>query len=183
MRVESGADWLGERMAEQRLVSLSGELDRDAANRAVATLALHDAGSDEPVRLRLSDLSAGLDLALMLVDALDLMGAPVHASTVGVLDGAAVAILAVADHRTAGRHASLWLREPPPPHGFLARDLPAHAEEHRRRLRQLQERIAAACGRPVETIAEDMRAGRLLDAEQARDYGLLGEPPRSGPLA
>lgn len=177
MRVEPGADWLGERMAEKRLVALSGELDPETANRAVATLALLDASGDEPVRLRLSDLSAGLDLALMLVDALDLMGAPVHASTVGTLDGAAVAILAVADHRTAGRHASLWLREPPPPVGVPARDLPAHAEEYRRRLRRLQERIAAACARPVETIAEDMRAGRLLDAGQARDYGLLDPAP------
>jgi ATP-dependent Clp protease protease subunit len=94
----------------------------------------------------------------MLVDALDLMGAPVHATTLGMLDGAAVAIVAVADQRTAGSHANLRLREPPPPHGFA---------------RRLQERIAAACAHPVDEVAADMRADRLLDAEQARHYGLL----------
>jgi hypothetical protein len=97
-------------MAAQRLVMLSGELDRESANRAVATLALCDATGDEPVFLRLSEVSAGLDTALMLVDALDLMGAPVHAK--GMLDGAAVAIVAVADQRTAGSHSNLRLREP-----------------------------------------------------------------------
>jgi ATP-dependent Clp protease, protease subunit len=170
-------DWLGERMAAQRVVMLSGVLDRETANRAVATLALCDATGDDPVQLRLADVSAELDVALMLVDALDLMGAPVHASTLGLLDGAAVTILAVADQRTAGTHASVWLREPPPPRGFTARELETHAEHHRRRLRRLQERIAAACGRPANTVAADMRAGWLLDAEAAREYGLLDADP------
>lgn len=179
--IDAGPDWLGERMAAQRVVMLSGVLDRETANRAVATLALCDATGDEPVRLRLTDVSAELDVALMLVDALDLMGAPVHASTLGLLDGAAVTILAVADQRTAGTHASVWLREPPPPRGFTARELETHAEHHRRRLRRLQERIAAACGRPADAVAADMRAGRLLDVEAAREYGLLDADPTAGP--
>lgn len=173
VHIESGPDWLSERMAAQRLVMLSGELDQESANRAVATLALCDATGDEPVLLRLSGVSAGLDTALMLVDALDLMGAPVHATTLGMLDGAAVAIVAVTDQRTAGNHASLRLREPPPPHGFAERELHTHAAHHQRQLRRLQERIAAACAHPVDEVAADMRADRLLDAEQARQYGLL----------
>jgi ATP-dependent Clp protease protease subunit len=171
--VEAGSDWLGERMAEQRVVMLSGALDREAANRAVAMLALCDATGDEPVRLRLTDVSAELDTVLMLVDALDLMGAPVHASALGLLDGAAVAILAVADRRTAGAHARIRLREPPPPRGFAPRELETHARHHERQLRLLQERIATACGRPVDAVAADMRAGRLLDTDAAREYGLL----------
>ncbi len=178
--INAGPDWLAERMAAQRVVMLSGVVDRESANRAVATLALCDATGDDPVRLHLTDVSAELDVALMLVDALDLMGAPVHARTLGLLDGAAVAILAVADRRTAGRNASVQLRDPPPPRGFAARELETHAEHHRRRLRRLQERIAAACGRPVEAVAADMRAGRLLDVDAACEYGLLDADGRAG---
>jgi ATP-dependent Clp protease, protease subunit len=178
--IDAGPDWLGERMAAQRVVMLSGVVDRETANRAVATLALCDATGDDPVLLHLIDVSAELDVALMLVDALDLVGAPVHASTLGLLDGAAVAILAVADRRIAGRNASVQLREPPPPRGFAARELETHAEHHRRRLRRLQERIAAACGQPVEAVAADMRAGRLLDVDAARVYGLLDADGRAG---
>ena len=152
---------------------LSGELDRESANRAVATLALCDASGDEPVLLQLSGVSSGLDTALMLIDALDLMGAQCTPPRWAHLDGAAVAIVAVADRRTAGSHANLRLREPPPPHGFAARDLHTHAAHHQHQLRRLQERIAAACAHPVNQVAADMRADRLLDAEQARQYGLL----------
>jgi len=42
-----------------------------------------------------------------------------------------------------------------------------------RRLRRLQERLAEATGRDVEQIAADMRTGRLLSTEEAREYGLV----------
>jgi ATP-dependent Clp protease protease subunit len=173
-------DWLAERLLDQRVVALSGELDDDTVNRAVAALALLDATGDEPVRLRLSGVSADLDTALPIVDALDLMGAPVHATALGTLTGPAVALLAVADHRVAGPHAVLHLREPRTPRGTHGREIESWAAEHARQLRRLQERLAAACGRPVEDIAADMAAQRLLTADEAKDYGLVDttEPTR-----
>jgi ATP-dependent Clp protease protease subunit len=180
-------DWLGERLLEQRVVALAGELDAETVNHTVAALALLDAQGDEPVRLRLSGVSADLDTALPIIDAIDLMGVPVHATCVGTLTGAAIALLAVADHRTAGAHAVLQLVEPRTPGGIPGRELEARAAEHAARLRSLQERLAEACGRPVEEIASDMRSGRLLSATEARDYGLVdvAEPTHrtsSGPV-
>ena len=172
------SDWLAQRLLDQRVVALSGQLDDEAANRAVAQLGLLDATGDAPVSLRLSGVSADLGAVLTLVDALDLMGAPVHALCLGTLTGAAVALLAVADQRVAGRHVTVHLCEPRAPHGIPGRELETLAAEHARQLRHLQERIADACGRPADEIAADMRSGKLLTAEEARDYGLLdtGEP-------
>jgi ATP-dependent Clp protease protease subunit len=169
-------DWLAERLLDQRVVALSGELDDDAVNRAVAALALLDATGDDPVQLRLSGVSADLDTALPLLDAIDLMGAPVHATALGTLTGPAVALLAVADHRVAGPHAVLHLREPTNGRGLHGRGIEAWAAEHARQLRRLQERLAAACGRPVEEVAADMAAGRLLTAQEAQEYGLVDAP-------
>lgn len=182
--VVGAGDWLAERLLEQRVVTLSGELDVDVANRTVAELALLDATGDGPVRLQLSGVSADLDVALTLVDALDLVGAPVHATALGVLTGPAVAVLAVADRRALGTHATVRLCEPRVPRGVPGRGVEAEAAERARQLRQLQERIAAACGRSVEEVAADMRAGRLLDAAEARAYGLLDAAgPASGPTS
>lgn len=166
-------DWLAERLLDQRMIALSGELDAAVLNRTVAELALLDASGDEPVQLRLSGLAADLDTALTLVDALDLMTAPVHVTALGTLSGAAVAVLAVADVRTAGAHLLVQLREPRSPSGVPGPQLATEAAEHAARLRRLQERLGEACGRPVDEVAADMRAGRLLSADEAREYGLL----------
>lgn len=171
--VVTGPDWLAQRLFDQRVVALAGELDAETANHAVAELALLDASGDEPVQLRLSGVGADLDTALTLVDALDLMGAPVHATCVGTLTGPAVALLAVAARRTAGRHTTLHLCEPRVPHVLGGRELESLAAEHTRQLRRLQERLAEACGRPADEIAADMRAGKLLTVAEARDYGLV----------
>ena len=173
-------DWLGERLLDQRVVALAGELDAETVNHTVAALALLDAEGDAPVQLRLSGVSADLDAALPLIDAIDLMGAPVHATGVGTLSGAAIALLALADRRTVGPHAMLRLVEPRQPGGIPGREVEARAAEHAARLRGLQERLAEACGRPVDEVAADMRAGRVLTAPEARDYGLVdvAEPPR-----
>jgi ATP-dependent Clp protease protease subunit len=165
-------DYLGERLLDQRVVALAGDLDADTVNRAVASLALLDANGDEPVQLRLTGVSADLDAALTLVDALDLMGAPVHATCVGSLTGPAVALLAVADRRVVAPHAVLHLTEPRAPRGLSGREVETAAAEQARRLRRLQERLAEACGRPTEEIAADMRAGRVLDAAEAQASGL-----------
>ena len=173
--VVGGGDWLAERLLDQRVVTLSGELDTDAVNRAVAELALLDATGDDPVRLRLSGVGADLEGALTLVDALDLVGVPVHATSLGTLSGPAVAVLAVADRRVAGAHAMVRLCEPRAPRGVPGHEVEAWAAEHARQLRRLQERLAAACGRSVDEVAADMRAGRLLDAKEARAYGLVDD--------
>jgi ATP-dependent Clp protease, protease subunit len=124
------------------------------------------------VQLRLSGVTADLDPVLTLVDALDLVAAPVHAVALGTITGPAVALLAVADHRVVGPHAIVALTEPRTPRGLSGREVELAAEQRARGLRRLQERLAAACGRPVEEIAADMRAGRVLGAEEARAYGL-----------
>ena len=41
-------DWLAQRLLDQRVVTLSGEVDDEAANRAVAQLGLLDATGDDP---------------------------------------------------------------------------------------------------------------------------------------
>jgi ATP-dependent Clp protease protease subunit len=169
-------DFLAQRLLDQRVIALAGDVDDETANRVVAELGLLDATGDAPVDLRLTGVTADLGPALTLVDALDLMGAPVRVTCLGTLTGPAVALLAVADRRIAGRHAAVHLTEPRTAHGISGRELETLAAEHARQLRRLQERMAEACGRPADEIAADMRAGRLLTTEEAREYGLVDGP-------
>jgi ATP-dependent Clp protease, protease subunit len=174
--VVGSGDFLAQRLLEQRMIAVAGDVDEETANRVVAELGLLDATGDEPVQLRLTGVSADLGAALTLVDALDLMGAPVHVTCLGTLSGPAVALLAVGARRTVGRHATVHLTEPRTVHGIPGRELETVAAEQARQLRRLQERVADACGRPVDELAADMRDGRMLTAQQAQEYGLADAP-------
>lgn len=165
--------WLSDKLFARRLVMVSGWLDADRAGRAAGELMLHDADSDDPVELHLTDVDADLDAAITLLDVIELMGVPVRVSVAGRVRGPAVALLAAGDQRTLRPHATVELCEPrvEVPAG-RASELVVQAADYARRLRRVQERIATTCGRPIDEIATDMRTGRFLDPAAAADYGL-----------
>ena len=162
-----------DRLRESGIVLLSGFLDGAAAQRAAAALMLLDAEHDRPVRLHLGCPDGDLDAALLLAETVDLLTLDTTALVTGVLGGPVLAVLAAAGRREAHRHALLRLQEPTGTAAGRAGRLAADAEQHARQVAQLHERLAAATGRDGVEIADDLRAGRLLTAEQAVDYGLL----------
>ncbi|HKE52061.1 MAG TPA: ATP-dependent Clp protease proteolytic subunit [Actinomycetes bacterium] len=165
--------WLSDKLFDRRVVMVAGWLDAERASRAGGELMLHDADSDDPVELYLTDLDADLDAAITLLDVVELMGVPVQVSVAGRLRGPAVALLAAGDQRVMRPHSTVELCEPRlAVAAGRASELAAQAADYARRLRRIQERIASTCGRPVDEIAADMRTGRFLDAEAAAGYGL-----------
>lgn len=162
-----------DRLRERGILLLSGFLDGAAAQRAAAALMLLDAEHDGPVRLHLGCPDGDLDGALLLAETVDLLTLDTTALVTGVLGGPVLAVLAAAGRREAHRHALIRLQEPTGSAAGRADRLAADAEQHARQVAQLHERLAGATGRDAGEIAADLRAGRLLSAEQAVDYGLL----------
>jgi ATP-dependent Clp protease protease subunit len=166
---------LADRLLARRIVMLMGPLDRDSGSDAVARLLLLDADSADPIELHLSCADGDLDASLVLAETVDLVRAPVTAVLRGAVGGAAVAVIAASDRVVAHPTASIVLREPSTSASGRADELSAAAEQHALQVGRLRSRIAAATGRPSDEIASDLRAGRILDARQALDYGLVDE--------
>ncbi len=172
------ADALTARLLEQRIVLVGGHLDHGLGNRAAAQLLLlgADPGHEpaRPVQLHLSCPSADLDAALALADAVELSPAPVHALVRGTLAGPALVVLCAAAERTAHRNATLVLSVPEPTAGEgTAGELAVYAEQHERQVARLVSLVATATGRSDAEVERDLRAGRVLPAPEALEYGLL----------
>jgi ATP-dependent Clp protease protease subunit len=185
-----GADgppaWLEERLFERRVIMLRGPLTGTTASSAAAALLTLDAMGTEPVELHLTALDGELAAAFAVVDAMESMRAPVHVLVPSQAGGAAVAVLAAGRRRLAHRHASIRLREPMT--GALAGtadEVAAAAGQHLRELDELIVRLADVTGQPRSRIEDDLSAGALLGAEQAKEYGLIDEilGPARPPLA
>jgi ATP-dependent Clp protease protease subunit len=176
------AGWLEERLFDRRVVLLHGPLTGPAATQAAAALLTLDAMGAEPVQLHMSVSDGELSAAFAVVDAVDAMRAPLHALVTVEVGGAAVVVLAAADRRLAYRHARIRLAEPRSASvSGTADEVAAAAGRYLRELEELAVRLADATGQPRSRVEDDLSAGRILTAEQAREYGLLhdivGPPP------
>jgi ATP-dependent Clp protease protease subunit len=174
---ESGVgSWLEERMFGQRLVLLQGPVDAAAANRAAATLLTLDALGTEPIRLQVSAAHGDLTAVFALVDALDAMRAPVHATAIGEIGGAAVGVYAATHRRLAYPHSRFRLAEPGADGvSGTADQVAAAAGRYLQALEDLMVRVAEVTGQPRSRVEDDFSTGRVLDATQAREYGLVDE--------
>jgi len=170
------AGWLEERLFDRRVVLLHGPLTGPAATQAAAALLTLDTMGAEPVQLHMSVADGELSAAFAVVDAVDAMRAPLHALVTAQAGGAAVAVLAAADRRLAYRHARIRLAEPRAAAvSGTADEVAAAAGQYLRELEELAVRLAEVTGQPRSRIEDDLSAGRVLTAQEARDYGLLDD--------
>jgi ATP-dependent Clp protease protease subunit len=165
--------WLQEELFRRRIVLVTGPLDDDVAARAAAQVVALDAASDAPITIHLDSPDATLEAAFVLMDTLDAVRAPVRVHCRGRVGGPAVGVVAVARGRTASAHTRFRLGQPTARFSGTPDAVDAYSRQQRDLLWAFQARVAAATGRPPEEVADDMRAGRYLDAGEAREYGLI----------
>lgn len=173
-------DSLTERLLGIRTVLVSGPIEAEEATRVAAMLLTLDAESPKPVTLRLNSPGGDLGAALMLADTVDLMRAPVHLTCLGEVGGAALAVLTAGAERTAtpGTRFHLVEPKPPVPQGALtAGELGTAVQAHETQVERLAWRIAQLTHRaPAEVRADLASPGRVLDAAEAAEYGLVSGP-------
>jgi ATP-dependent Clp protease protease subunit len=166
-------DWLREKLFASRILPVTGRLDDAVATHAAAQIILLDAASAAPIDIHLDSPDGTVEAAFVLIDIFDSLRAPVRVHCRGRVGGAAVGVVAVAGHRAASPHARFRLAEPTAGFSGTPEATLAATRQYRDLLWRLQARIARATGRPAEEIAEDMRRGRWLDADEALAYGLI----------
>jgi ATP-dependent Clp protease, protease subunit len=166
--------WLEERLFDRRVIVLRGRMDAAMASHAAGALLTLDAMGAEPVQVQMSVQDGELDAAFAIVDAIDAIRAPVHATVTSEVGGAAVVVLAAATRRLAFTHARIRLAEPRVATvAGTADEVTAAAGQYLRELEEMAVRLAEVTGQPRSRIEDDLTAGRILTAEQAREYGLI----------
>lgn len=168
--------WLGERLFDRRIIVLRGQLDSSLASQVVGALLTLDLLGVDPIQLHMSVQDGELSSAYSIVDAIDAARAPVHVLVTSEVGGAAVAILAAANRRLAFVHGRIRLAEPRVATvAGTADEVTAAAGQYLREVEEMAVRLAEVTGQPRSRIEDDLAAGRILTAEQAREYGLIDE--------
>jgi ATP-dependent Clp protease, protease subunit len=167
--------WLQEKLFERRILLVTGRLDEDRVAEAAAALMALDATGDRPIELHLDSPDGTLESAFVLIDTLDLLHATLRAHCRGQVGGPTIGVLTAAEHRSASPHTRFRLAQPTVQFSGTPDQIAQHSRQQQDLLWRLHARVARLTGRPVEEVAEDMRRGRSLDAQEALEYGLIDE--------
>lgn len=169
----SSASSAADMLFDRRIVLASGRIDGALATDLSARLIMLDGAGDEPVALHLRASDADLEAAFAVADTIGILSCPVNVVVIGQAGGPALLVLAAGRRREMTPHATLLLTEPKTHAEGAASDVAIHEEEYRRKVDAFYIRLAEVTGREVDEIRDDARGGRMLTAEQAREYGLI----------
>jgi ATP-dependent Clp protease protease subunit len=164
------------RLLRERVVFLSGELDDAGGNAIVAQLLLLEA--EDPRRdisLYINSPGGSPTAMFAIYDAMQALEPDVATWCLGQAASAGATLLAsgVAGKRHALPNARILLHQP---HGGLqgtSEDIRIHAAEFARTRRRQEEILAEHTGQPLEKIVADLDRDFILEAEEAKAYGVV----------
>jgi ATP-dependent Clp protease protease subunit len=162
-------------LLRERVVVLRAALDDGVANELIAQLLLLDAERPgEDISLYVNSPGGSATALCAVYDGMESVASDVATYCVGQAASAAAVVLAAGARgkRFALPHSRVLLHQP---HGVEGRstDIETHAREIARHRRRIEEILAAHTGRSIDRIAADIDRDLVLDAEHARDYGIV----------
>jgi ATP-dependent Clp protease protease subunit len=170
-----------EHLFASRTVLIFGEVTTALAESVSAELlALAQRGS-EPIRVVVHSQGGHVESGDTIHDVIRYVGPQVRMIGTGWVASAGALIYAAAprEHRYAFENTRFLLHQPLGGVGGPASDVEIEARQILAMRRRLNGIFAEATGQTVEKITRDTERNHWMNAEEARDYGLVGKIVRS----
>jgi ATP-dependent Clp protease protease subunit len=173
-------------LLKERVVYLGQAIDSTVANSIVAQLLWLDREDpDRDIALYVNSPGGEVYAGLAIIDTMELIRSDVSTIAVGFSASMGTAVLAAGakGKRYALPSATIHMHQALGGAQGQTRDVEIHAAELVRLNQRMRELLADRTGRPLEEIARDFDRDRFMDAEEAREYGLVDEVLAAGTVA
>lgn len=167
---------LEERLADERILFLWGEIDTSLAGGLIMRLLeLQSKNPDRDIHLYINSPGGSVDDTLAIYDTIGFLNCDVCTYCVGQAASGAAMILAAgaAGKRYALPHSKIMIHQPWGGVSGQASDIQIQAEEILRAKRMLNELLAKHTGKSVEKIEKDTERDRYLTPKEALEYGIV----------
>jgi ATP-dependent Clp protease protease subunit len=166
------------KLLEERIVFLGTPIDDISANDVMAQfMHLEYQAPDRDISLYINSPGGSFTAMSAIYDTLQFVTCDVETVCLGQAGTSAAVLLAAGTpgKRSALPGARVAIHQPsfPEPIQGQASDLAIQAEELARTRVQLEALLALHTGRTVEQVSADIERDRIMDAQQALEYGLV----------
>lgn len=170
-----GQDILVERMMETRTILLSGEINKELAERVIRQLILLESKSDEPIKVLIDSPGGDADAGYAIYDMMRFIKPDVYNIGMGLVASAAAIILLASpkEQRIALPNSHYLIHQPLSGIRGVATEIEIHAKELEKLRAKINKLISDETGRAIEKVEKETDRDYWLSAEDAQEYGLV----------
>lgn len=173
---------LMQKFLNTRQIILSGEVDKELAEKIVRQLLILEADSDsKPIYVYIDSPGGDVDAGFAIFDMIRFIKPPVYTIGMGLVASAGALILLAAprDHRLGFPNSHYLIHQPLSGIKGVATDIEIHAKEIEKIKAKINALIAAETGKDEAAVTKDTNRDYWLSADEAADYGLISAVVKS----
>jgi ATP-dependent Clp protease protease subunit len=174
---ESSLDPLAGRMLKTRTILLSGDINKELAEKTIRQLLLMEEMGADPLRIFIDSPGGDADAGYAIFDMIRFVKPEVWTIGMGLVASAAAIIqLASPKERRVGLPNSHYLiHQPLSGIRGVATDIEIHAKELEKLREKINHLIADETGGPVSQVEKDTDRDYWMNAVEAVNYGLISK--------
>ncbi|MFP4329249.1 MAG: ATP-dependent Clp protease proteolytic subunit [Alkalispirochaetaceae bacterium] len=164
-----------DKMLKTRTILISGEINKELAERVVRQLIILETESDEPIYVFIDSPGGDADAGYAIFDMIRFVKPEVYTVGMGLVASAGSLILLAAekDRRVATPNSHYLIHQPLSGMRGVATEIEIHAREIERMKARINKLISEETGQPIEKVEKDTDRDFWMTAEEAKEYGLV----------
>jgi len=163
------------RMLKTRTIMLSGEINKDLAEKTIRQLILLEDMGDDPIRIFIDSPGGDADAGYAIFDMIRFVKPKVWLIGMGLVASAAAIIQLASpkEFRVGLPNSHYLIHQPLSGIRGVATDIEIHARELEKLRAKINKLISDETGNPFEQVEKDTDRDFWMNAEEAVKYGLI----------
>jgi len=168
-------DLMLEKMLEARTILLTGQVNKEMAERVARQLILMESMSSDPIKVFIDSPGGDADSGFAIVDMLRFVEPDVYTIGMGLVASAGALILLAApkDNRLSLPNSHYLIHQPLSGIRGVATEIEIYAKEIDNMKQKINKLISEETGKSLKQVAKDTDRDYWMNPEEARKYGLI----------
>jgi len=170
-------DALSQKLLKTRTIILSGEINKELAERVIRQLLLLEADGDDPIKVFIDSPGGDADAGFAIYDMIRFVKPEVFTIGMGLVASAGAIILLAAplNRRIALPNSHYLIHQPLSGIRGVATEIEIHANELEKLRVKINKLISEETGVDVTQVSKDTDRDFWMSADEALDYKLVSE--------
>lgn len=168
---------MAERFLKTRTILLSGQVNKELAEKVIKQLLLLEELSDEPIKIFIDSPGGDVDAGYAIFDMIRFVKPKVYTVGMGLVASAGALILLAApkEQRIGLPNSHYLIHQPLSGMRGVATEIEIHAKELEKLRKKINVLISEETGNSVEQVENDTDRDYWMGAEEALEYNLISK--------